>query len=270
LAVVIGTGLLFIATTTPIGPAWDALPLVSKFQFPWRLASVMTLAVAVLISWLPGRRAWLMVGLAIAVTIPFVGWDRTVPLSTFSSPKPDRPRPGTVFPDPWVAWEAGSGGWYWRHHTLAEIWFLAAGSPPFLLSDLAGGRAPELDSIRHRPAVVVERPELPVEVVAWGPLEREIAVDNRGSSTVVWRAIRFPTMGVSIDGRPVDVFTEPTTGLVAHRMPPGRHVARWSWRPFPALRWARFVSMCGIGVLAMLFAAALLQQLRSRFRGPLA
>jgi hypothetical protein len=248
----VGTILLLVATTSPVGPIWDALPVVSKFQFPWRLASVMTLAVAILVSRLSVRRAWLIVVLAAAVAVPFLGWDRTAPMSTFSSPEPEPLPPGTVFPDPRTAWEAGSGGWYWRHHNLAEIWFVAANAPPFLLPELAGHRAPQLDAIRGRPAVVVGDSDASVEVVGWQPLRRELRISSAVGGDLLWRVVEFPDMRVTIDGVLVTISADPVTGLVRNQIPAGMHTAVWTWVPFPALRWARGVSLLAVTVAFVL------------------
>jgi len=163
------------------------------------------------------------------------------------------PPVGTVFPDPYVAWEAGSGGWYWRHENLAEIWFLAPNVKPFLLPELAGNKAPQLDLIRHRPAVVVDDPSAPVRVVFWGSHRRELEIAAPDSGTLMWRAIEFPEMRVEIDGELVPISADPTTGLVVHQVPSGEHSVTWSWSPFPALRWGRIVSVLSILVCCAMF-----------------
>jgi len=227
---------------------WEAVPVLSKFQFPWRIASLLTFALAVMIAHLDRRRAWLFVGLVIAVTVPFSGWSKTRPMSVFSSPEPQKTPAGTVFPDPHTAWEAGSGGWYWRHHNLAEVWFLAANVKAFLLPELAGNRAPQLDAIRSRPAVVVGHPEASIRVLDWGSIRRVIEVDAPVEGSLMWRAIEFPEMTVTVDGSPVPVRADPTTGLVVHEIAAGDHRVVWSWSPFPALRAARLVSIGSIAV----------------------
>jgi hypothetical protein len=251
-AAMICAAICVLIATKPAGLIWEALPLFSKFQFPWRVASLLTFALAFIVAHLARRRGWILVAMVVVVSLPFSGWARTQPMSAFSSPEPPKPPVGKVFPDPYVAWEAGSGGWYWRHHNLAEIWFLAPNVKPFLLPELAGNNARQLDVIRHRPAVVLEDPSAPVRVVSWGSLRRELETAAPGSGTLMWRAIEFPEMRVEIDGDPVPISADPTTGLVVHQLPSGKHRVIWSWAPFPALRWGRLVSLISLLVCCAL------------------
>jgi len=251
--VVIASGLCLVAATKPAGLIWDALPLVSKFQFPWRIGSLLVFAVAFMVALLDRRRGWLLVSLVVVTSLPFSGWGHTFPAAAFLSPEPPSPPAGTVFPNPHTAWEAGSGGWYWRHENLAEIWFLAANVRPFLLPDLAGNSAPQLDAIRDRPAVLMEDQTIPVRVRFWGSVRREVEVHPSVSGTLLWRVTRFPEMSVTIDNHPVEVFTDPKTGLLAHPLPAGEHMVEWKWEAFTALSWAHRVSLTGfllsIGIL---------------------
>lgn len=252
-ATVIGATLCVIFTLGHAGLLWEAIPLFSKLQFPWRVASLLTFAVALMVATLDRRRGWILATLVAAVSLVFSPWTRTVPISAFLAEEPPPIPAGQVFPDPHDAWEAGGGGWYWRHENLAEIWFLAANVRPFLLSDLAGNRAPQLDAIRDRPAVLMEDQTTPVRVRFWGSIRREVEVHSSVSGTLLWRVIRFPEMTVTIDNRPVEIFTDPTTGLLAHLIPAGEHVVRWKWGAFTALSWARRASLAGfllsIGIL---------------------
>lgn len=255
IAVVVVAAVCVLAATHPAGVVWDALPLLSKFQFPWRLAALLTFAAATTVARLDPSRAWLMVGIALVLSTPFVGWDRTRPMGLFSTAEPLRTTAGSVFPDPHRAWEAGSGGWYWRHHSLAEIWFRAASVRSGFLAELAGERVPRFDEIRGRPAVVRSDPTAEVSVVAWASTRREIEVDVRQPSTLLWRVIAFPGMEIEVDGRPVSSSADPSTGMLAHPVPEGRHRVTWSWQPFPALRWARrasIASMLAVGFLLLL------------------
>jgi len=254
-AAVVGAALCLAVAAKPAGFFWEALPLLSKFQFPWRVASLLTFGLALIVAYLDRRRGWFLVGLVVAVSLPFSGWTRTQPLATFYSPQPPRPAAGTVFPDPYVAWEAGSGGWYWRHHKLAEIWFLAANVRPFLLPELAGNRAHQLDAIRTRPAVVSGQPEATVRVLFWGSVRRELMVVAPAAGTLMWRAIEFPKMSVTVDGEAVPISADPETGLVIHELPSGEHRVVWSWSAFKALRSGRLVSVIAVLTVVGLFLA---------------
>jgi hypothetical protein len=261
LLVVIASGLCVLAAVQPMGLVWDALPLLSRFQFPWRLASLLVFALAFMVAHLERRRGWLLVGLVVATSVPYAGWNRTVSIAAVLSPEPARPSAASVFPNPHSAWEAGSNGRYWRHESLAEIWFLATNQRPFLLPELAGNHAPQLDFIRSRPAVVQEHPSSPVEVIHWQNTRRVISVNAEVSGTLMWRVISFPKMVVAVDGQRVVVRTDPTTGLLVHPIPVGRHEVTWTWEPFPALWCAQLCSLSGVlcGV-ALLFAGLVRRQ----------
>jgi hypothetical protein len=251
----VGCGL---ATTAPAGALWDALPVLSRFQFPWRVASLLTFALAWFVARLEGRRAVRLAAVVVVVaSVPFLGWGSTVPLASFHGPQPPRPPTGSVFPDPYAAWEAGSVGWYWRHANLAEVWFVAHNAKPFLLAEMVGNPAPELDPIRGRPAVLLEDRSSAVRVRSWGPVQREVEIDCRVPGTLLWRCVSFPAMTVSVDGRPVVASTDEATGLVAHAIQQGRHRVLWAWRPFPALRWARAATLLGLAAVAILLMAGL-------------
>ncbi len=93
-AAVFGAAICVIMAAKPAGLLWDALPVLSKFQFPWRMASLLTFALAFIVAHLDRRRAWLLVGLVVAASVPFSGWSQTRPISVFSSPEP----PSSVTP----------------------------------------------------------------------------------------------------------------------------------------------------------------------------
>jgi len=246
-----------VIASGPMGPIWDALPVVSKLQFPWRVSGVMTLVLALLVSRLEPRRAWMIVIVTAIVAAPFAGWDRTAPVSTFLRPQPPPAEPGTVFPDPYTAWQAGSGGWYWRHENLAEPWLLPKNQKPFLFPDLAGDRAVELDLIRNRPAAMPGSSGALIRVIEWGQVRRGLEVASPDGGLLLWRLIPFPEMRVMVDGREVEVTEDAVTGLLSSVIPAGDHIVRWTWRPFRALRWARGVSLAGLFVsLALLLVAA--------------
>ena len=235
-----------VIASGPMGPIWDALPVISKLQFPWRVSAVMTLVVALLVARLEPRRAWMIVIMTAGVAAPFSGWDRTAPASTFIRPQPSPTEPGTVFPDPYTAWQAGSGGWYWRHENLAEPWLLPKNQRPFLFPDLAGVPAVELDLIRSRPAVMPDQSAGLIRVIDWGQVRRTLEVKSPEGGVLLWRLIPFPEMRMTVDGRGVNVTEDAVTGLLSHPVPAGEHVVGWTWHPFPALRWARGVSLAGL------------------------
>ncbi len=257
-----------VVTSSPMGPIWDVLPVLSKLQFPWRVSAVITLLLAVLVARLEARRAWVLVALTVLVAAPFSSWGRTVPASAFIPPRPAQTAAGTVFPDPFAAWQAGSGGWYWRHEKLAEPWLLPKDQSPSLLAELSGAEPAEFDVIRQRSAVVREDPGAELRVLTWGQVDRELEIDSPSGGTLVWRAVAFPGMTVTVDGLPVAVSTDPTTGLLTSFQPAGRHRAHWQWRPFSALVWARWVTVFSIVIVVVLGLAGSLRVRNGRLGTP--
>jgi hypothetical protein len=244
-----------VATTGISGPVWDLLPVVSKLQFPWRITALLTFVCAVLVGRADARRAWIMVLVVAAAAVPFSSWDRTAPVEAFVAPRPSLSAPGTVFPDPIAAWQAGSGGWYWRHEKLVEPWLVPKTQHPLLLEELSGQPVAQFDSIRGRPAAVSGGSESSIRVVRWGQTERELEVDLDAGGSLVWRVIPFPDMPLRLDGSPVPGFVDSETGLLAQNVPAGRHRVTWSWSPPPAFRAARIVSMLAVLVVACLAVA---------------
>ena len=250
-----------VIASGPMGPIWDVLPVLSKLQFPWRVSALMTLVLALLVARLEPRRAWMIVIVTAVVAAPFSGWNRTAPASTFLRSQPPPTEPGTVFPDPFTAWQAGSGGWYWRHENLAEPWLLPKNQRPFLFPDLAGHPTTELDLIRGRPAAIPDQSAALIRVIEWGQVRRTLEVASPEGGVLLWRLIPFPEMRVTVDGLEVNLSEDAVTGLLSHRVPAGEHVVGWTWRPFPALRWARRVSLAG---LIVSFALLLMAGVRRR------
>lgn len=121
-----------------------------------------------------------------------------------------------------------------------------------MMPEFAGTPSPKLDLIRDRPAVLLEDPTAQVRVIEWGQVERRVEIDASAGGTFLWRVVSFPEMRAWVDGREVGVFTDPTTGLLAHQLPRGSHVVRWMWEPFRALAWGRAIS-----AVASLFTIAL-------------
>ena len=254
-----------VVATPPFGPVWDAVPVFSQMQFPWRLAAIMTLLVSAAVARLSLRRALVFLPLAIVAAVPFNNWHRLAAIEQFMpDEKPRVLTDNPVFPDPVTAWEAGSSGWYWRHHTLAEIWLIPIDTGDALFAELAGRFPPEYDHIRNRPAVLLEDPDASFHVTSWGQTKREIEVDTRRGGTVVWRALYFPRMRVLIDGSPTKTEIEPVTGLISHRVPEGTHVLTWLWLPLQSFKAARLVTVASSLAAVALLSFALVSRSRQK------
>lgn len=248
----------FVATLGPFGNAWDAAPVLSRLQFPWRVAAPMTLAVSALVAQLPGRRAAVLAILGALLAAPHVGAGTAQSL-------PLRPPPGTglmghVFPDPAAVHEAEADdgnrvqrGLWW------DYWYVPRTAPQAFFLEMIGRRSTELDPIRARSAVLSTAPATPVSVVRWDRLSKEVSLVAPRPGVLVWHVLGFPGMSVSVDGRESPLLLERATGLVAVHVPAGEHVAGWRWKPFPelvAFRWLSGLALLGVLVLLGLPAGA--------------
>ena len=156
-------------------------------------------------------------------------------------------------------------GTYWRHQNLVELCLVPRSMEGFFFDELRGVTSPRLDAIRHRPAAVVDDPSATVRVLEWGQVRRTIEVDSTTGGTLLWRIAWFPGMEVTVDGNVVDAFEHRGTGLVANRLAPGLHTVRWTWRPFPALTVARWISCAAAALLVAVVAwIAICSRTRSR------
>ncbi len=249
--------LCLVATLGPLGPLWDALPVISRIQFPWRLAGPLTFTAALVLGSLSRRRGWVVASLGIACGLPFYAWNTNLPLALYRQTKPEPVAPGTVFPSPEAAYEACALRGNWRHWTQCDLFFLPA-SASLRLFDEMNGKTPEaFRLIRDRAAVLVEAPSTAVEVVQWRSHRRSLRIRAPVAGTLLWRCLYFPEMAISVDGQPTNFVVDSATGLLTHRIPAGEHLVVWTWSPFPALAAARATSL-----LALLIALAL--WLRSR------
>jgi hypothetical protein len=250
---ILGAVLCIAATVGPAGPIWDATPVLVNLQFPWRVTAILVLITAAVTARLSRLRAWAVVALAVGLTVPFSGWDRTKEPALFLGQEPQaRQLPGTVFPDPFTAWEAGSGGWYWRHHNLVELCLVPSSMPRALFREIAGMPERVYDPIRGRPAVFLEHPEVPVRVLEWGQIRRCVELDAPTDGTLMWRTLWFPQMPVTVDGASWPITVDHATGLVILHLPAGRHRVELRWVASPSLRVARLISSVSLAVLVLL------------------
>jgi hypothetical protein len=263
--VLVAAVICVVVTLGPLGPLWDVTPILRKLQFPWRITAVLTLLGAAMTARLDTRRAWVVVGLAAVTSVPFSSWNRTMASAMFNPVEPARRNPqGTVFPNPHAAWEAGSGGWYWRHQNMVELCLLPKSMHRYMMGEFAGSPHQDFSKIRDRPAALVEDPAVPVRVLKWGQTQRTIEIDSATGGTLMWRVLWFPRMLVRVDGQEVLSWTDAATGLVENLLPPGHHVVEWNWRPFPALRWAQRATVVALLTTVVLLAFAVTGRWRLR------
>jgi hypothetical protein len=140
-----------------------------------------------------------------------------------------------------------------------DYWYVPRTASRAFFVDMIGGRSPELDPIRSRPALLSTAPSTPVNVDRWDRLDKEVSLVAPRPGVLIWHVLGFPGMSVSVDGRPAPLLLDRATGLVAVHVPAGPHVASWRWRPFPplgAFRWLSGFALVGVLMLLGLPAAA--------------
>lgn len=239
----------FVAALGPFGPVWDALPVFSRLQFPWRTAAPLTLAAAALISLLPARRAAALAAAGILLALPYAGTGSVRPPAR-------RPLPaaaaGLLFPDPRAVQEADGADGSWVQRGMWDYWYVPRTAPTAFFAEMTGTPAPQLGPFRSRPATLSSAPEAPVDVLRWGRLDKEVSLSAPAGGDLVWHVLAFPGMSVALDGRPAPLLLHTATGLAAMHVPAGRHVASWRWRPFPPFRAFRTLSAIALAAVLLL------------------
>lgn len=242
----------FLALLPPAGPAWDAMPLLSKLQFPWRLATVLTLALPPLVALAPRRAAFALVAGAALASVPWYG-RFTAPLEAIPAEAPAATAPGTAFPDPRDVHDAaGRSPHPWIHNPgLLDAWFVPRTTPPPLWREVVEGRAPSSAPSLHAEPVASRIGPVRWNVARWERLSKSATVEGPGGALLI-RQLFFPGFRVEIDGVEQTVRPDPATGLLSVEVPAGRHDVAWQWKPFGPLRAARLVSAASAAAIFVL------------------
>lgn len=253
----------FLALLPPAGPVWDALPVLSRLQFPWRLATVLTLALPPLVALLPRRIAFALAAAAAMASLPWYG-RFTASLEAVPLEAPVAVAPGTVFPDPVAVHDAAglsSHAWM-RNPGLLDVWFVPRTVPPAFWREVVEGRAPSsVPSLRSAPVASRTGP-VRWRVAGWDRLSKLVMVEGPGGPLVLHH-LWFPGFRTFVDGSERSVRPDPETGLLSVEVPPGRHEVSWSWEPFPPLPAARAVSAASAAIVLALLAVPAFRRQRS-------
>jgi len=253
----------FLALLPPAGRAWDVLPLLSKIQFPWRLATVLTLALPPLVALLPRRAAFALVVAAAMASVPWYG-RFTAPLEAVPVEAPAAAAPGTAFPDPRAVYDAaGLSSHPWmRNPALLDVWFVPRTVPPAFWREVVEGRAPSsAPSLRAAPVASRSGP-VRWSVTRWDRLSRSATVEGPEGSLLI-RQLYFPGFRVRVDGTERPVRPDPPTGLLAVEVAAGRHEISWSWAPFGPLQAARAVSATSAATILVFLVGPAFRRRRS-------
>lgn len=254
----------FLAMLPPAGRLWDSLPLLSRLQFPWRLATVLTLALAALLAFVPRRLSLSVAAVAALLALPW--WGRSVsPIRDLPVAPAAASAPGSAFPDPTLVHDAAgfSPNPWVRNPILLDPWFVPRTvSPAFWRALLASARGAPTQSLPQGP---VASPSGPVSarVRRWGPLSGLVEVESTGGRLLLHQ-LAFPGLHVAVDGTARPTGPDEGTGLLSFDVPPGRREISWRWEPFPFLRRARTVSALAAAVAVVLLVLPALRSASSR------
>jgi len=204
-------------------------------QFPWRLLLPGTLLLVTALVEVPERRA---IGVAcVLVPLLFMPWA------------------------PWVGVPKIDASLGWNE--AGEVIASSIGGNPFLV-DVRQHRPPAFADLERNLSLFGRTQRVLVsgdgEVAAirrWSPLHREVEVTGAQPSTVALRILDYPYWSVTTgDERAVE--REVVPGVIACRVPAGRHVLRVSWTGNPA---------AAVGQIVALVTALLLVLWRRRLVG---
>jgi len=219
-----GISLLAIFAMTPASqPVWDALPLVSLVQFPWRLLAVTVTTLALLagagVHWLEKR--WTAIGspgpFAYVMAVALV-----LASASYVSPELQAIRPEDESPIAVMEFELaypdmrGSTSWAQRQPADSDS--------PLLPQYLAG------EPLR-RAAIVSGSGE----VLEQGSRAASAYARVRADSSVRLRfyTYYFPGWRATVDGEAVEVAPDPPNGLIGLTLAPGEHDVRLRFGPTP-------------------------------------
>jgi hypothetical protein len=219
-----GMSVLTIFAMTPASkPLWDALPLVSLVQFPWRLLAVTVTTLALLVGagvhWLEER--WPAAG----TPGPFAyGMALALVLASYTYVRPElQPvRPQDESPIAVMEFELaypdmrGSTSWAQRQPADED-------SP--LLSEYLAGKPLQRAAIASGSGEILEQ----------GSRAASAHARVRADSQVRLRfyTYYFPGWRATVDGQAVEVTPDPPNGLIGLTLPPGEHDVRLRFGPTP-------------------------------------
>jgi hypothetical protein len=233
--------------TLPISqPLWDALPLLQRVQFPWRLVGPATLCAAVLAGAslasdrsashpiAAGVASLLLVGLLI---LGHLGW--LYPRHC--------PPPGDISTAGMIDWERATDtlGSTAKSEYL-PIWVEHMPDDDY---PLYGDESDTKRPVPRLPAQSLPEGTLIVDA-AYGPTESTVELDTPVSFEARYQSFYYPGWHVTIDGNPVSAGPTETHGLLGFHVPSGQHTIHVRFGE-TALRLASdVVSLLSLGALA--------------------
>jgi hypothetical protein len=239
-AVLAGCVVLMIPVSTPL---WEALPLVTFLQFPWRLLGFAAIATAgltgaVLLPW-TGRRATVVLGIGLVVVL--------TEAMVFTYPAEPFKNLGNVSIKDVIQMEQTSGniGTTSGNEYLPR-WVTQFPSDAPVARALLAGREPERLDIDGLP------PGTSATRVAASPASLTYRVNSPAAFQARFFTFYFPGWQAQVDGMAVDVTPQAGSGLILVPVPAGGGIIRLYWQEIPHRLAADALSLASLlGLLAI-------------------
>jgi hypothetical protein len=241
-----GVSVLTIVAMTPASkPIWDALPLVSLVQFPWRLLAVAVTTLALLagagVHWLeerwpttgaPGPFAY---GMALALVL--AGYSYARPELQQIRPQDESPVAVMEFE---LAYPDMRGSTSWAQRQPAD-----ADSP--LLPQYLAGEPLRRAAIVSGSGKILEQGSRAASAYARVRAESEVRLR--------FYTYYFPGWRATVDGQAVEVSPDPPNGLIGLALPPGEHVVQLRFGATPVRSLAAGLAIVALAVVVGLLWA---------------
>jgi 6-pyruvoyl-tetrahydropterin synthase related domain len=239
-----GVSLLAIFAMTPASqPVWDALPLVSLVQFPWRLLAVTVTTLALLVGagvhWLeqrwpaadgPGTFAYVM---ALALVLASIFY--AMPELQAIRPQDESPIAVMEFE---LAYPDMRGSTVWAERQPANE------DSPLLPQYLAG------EPLR-RAAIVAGSGEVLEQSSRAASAYARVRADT--SVRLRFYTYYFPGWRATVDGQAAAVTPDPPNGLIGLTLAPGEHEVRLRFGPTPVRVIGAALSVLALAAVLGLF-----------------
>jgi len=226
---------------------WEAFPMLSFIQFPWRLVGRALLPVSLLASAaftafpssrLPSPVYRLPFYIALLL-FAFFSWPDTYPPKGYCAMD--------THPDMADLYAYEQEGWMGvdPEGSYFPVWVEVQPTATALADAFARGEEPER----------LDRDALPdgarVLAADYRPLRASVTLETPAAFQARWLSFYFPGWRVDIDGAPVTVAPEEDTGLLTFAVPAGKHTLNVHFRTTPARRWVSLVSVAALLVFGL-------------------
>ncbi len=221
---------------------WEAFPMLSFVQFPWRLVGRALLPISLLAaaafapapsSRLPSTVYRLLLSITLTLLAIF-SWPDTYPPKGFCAMD--------THPDMAALYAYEQEGWMGvdPEGSYFPVWVEDHPAATVLADAFARGEEPQRLDTRALPDGAR------VLAADYRPLRATVTLDTPTAFQARWLGFYFPGWRVDIDGAPVAVAPEEDTGLLTFAVPAGAHTLDVRFGTTPARRWVSVVSAAAL------------------------